>query len=76
MKGLIIKTIKIYQKFVAPYQGTLFPAGLLAGCRFYPSCSNYTAQAVERYGSLRGLAMGLKRVLKCQPLASGGVDLP
>jgi len=43
-------------------------------CRFYPSCSSYTLQAVERYGLLKGLALGLKRIVRCHPWNDGGYD--
>ena len=43
-------------------------------CRFSPTCSEYTAQAIERHGSLKGIGMGIRRILKCNPWASGGED--
>jgi len=43
-------------------------------CRFYPTCSEYAVQAVEKYGVLKGLYMGIKRVLKCHPFHPGGYD--
>lgn len=56
------------------YQWTLSP--LLGGnCRFYPSCSQYGLEAIERHGAARGGWMALKRVCKCHPLHEGGVDL-
>ncbi len=66
MKGLVRLLIKGYQYFVSP----LFPRT----CRFYPTCSQYTLEAVERYGVLKGLWMGFKRVLKCHPFHPGGYD--
>ena len=43
-------------------------------CRFYPSCSEYTKEAIEKYGVLKGSAKGLGRVLRCHPLSRGGYD--
>jgi len=65
---LILKTIKIYQKFISPILGK--------SCRFYPSCSEYSYQAVEKYGAIKGLALGFWRVLRCNPWNRGGIDLP
>ena len=68
MKTLILKLIKFYQLFISPNLGL--------NCRFYPSCSNYTFQAIEKYGVIKGCALGLKRILKCAPWHPGGIDLP
>ncbi len=58
---------------ISIYQFTLSP--ILGGqCRFYPSCSSYTKQAIEKYGFRKGLRLGLKRLLKCHPFHPGGVD--
>lgn len=43
-------------------------------CRFYPTCSDYTYQAVEKYGALKGLVLGLFRILRCNPFNEGGID--
>lgn len=68
MAKLLIALIRLYQKALSP----LFPPS----CRFYPSCSEYAVQALRVYGLRRGLLKGLWRVLRCQPLSRGGVDLP
>lgn len=66
MKLIILNIIKIYQKFISP----IFPGK----CRFYPTCSNYTYQAIEEYGCIKGLYLGIKRILKCHPFNEGGYD--
>ena len=58
--------IKAYRRFVSPM--------LPPTCRFTPSCSLYTLQAVERYGLIRGSFMGARRVLRCHPFSKGGFD--
>ncbi len=62
-QGLLIFT-KGYQLMISPY--------LPPSCRFTPSCSEYTRQAVVRYGAVKGLFMGLKRLSRCHPASSGG----
>lgn len=64
--GLIILFIRIYQRFISP----LWP-GM---CRFYPTCSNYTIFALEKYGFFPGMFFALRRILKCHPLHPGGYD--
>ena len=66
MKKLILSLIKFYQKYLS-IKG-------LAVCRFTPTCSEYTHQAVEKYGMVKGLYLGLKRVLRCHPWGKGGDD--
>lgn len=65
MKKLLVNLIKIYQKI-----SVLFPRT----CRFYPTCSEYTKLSIEKYGILKGLWHGLKRIIKCHPLHPGGYD--
>jgi len=66
MKFLVLDLLGIYKAMVSPF---LPPA-----CRFEPTCSEYARQAVEKHGTIRGLWMGLKRVLRWQPLCKGGHD--
>ena len=57
----------------AVYQLCISPL-LPSACRFYPTCSEYMAQAVEKHGAWRGVWMGTKRLAKCHPFHAGGVD--
>ncbi|NLK61902.1 MAG: membrane protein insertion efficiency factor YidD [Fusobacteria bacterium] len=66
MKKILINSIKGYQKLISPLLGK--------NCRFYPTCSSYTIQALEKYGIIKGLFLGLKRILKCHPFNKGGFD--
>ena len=68
MRKLTLNLLKLYKKFLSPNNfGT-------KTCIFEPSCSVYTYQAVEKYGALRGLLMGLQRVIRCNPFSKGGLD--
>lgn len=58
---------------IRAYQLALSPL-MLTNCRFTPSCSRYTYEAVERYGALRGAWMGVKRICRCHPFHPGGYD--
>ena len=66
MKFLVLDILGIYKTFLSPF---LPPA-----CRFEPTCSEYAAEAVERFGALRGGYMAARRVLRCHPFAKGGLD--
>jgi len=63
---LIIWIIKVYQTVISP--------ALPKSCRFYPTCSQYTVQALVKYGVLKGLSMGIKRISRCHPFHPGGYD--
>ncbi len=74
MEKFILKLIRTYQKTFSPDHGTIFTGGF-ARCRFYPSCSQYSYEAVEKYGLKKGFWKGFFRILKCNPFSSGGIDL-
>jgi putative membrane protein insertion efficiency factor len=66
MKSFILMIIRLYRRSISP--------ALPPSCRFVPSCSQYTYEAVERYGVLKGGWLGTKRLLRCHPLHPGGFD--
>lgn len=66
MKQLVVFAIKIYKTLVSPFLGIR--------CRFYPSCSTYTIEAIEKKGVVRGVLMGTQRLCRCHPFHSGGYD--
>jgi putative membrane protein insertion efficiency factor len=64
---------KLLKIFIRSYQLLISP--LLGGnCRYYPSCSSYALEAVEKYGCLKGGTLALKRILRCHPFRAGGYD--
>lgn len=62
----LISLIRLYQLTLSPFFGQQ--------CRFTPSCSEYTRQAIERHGAWRGSWLGVRRILRCQPFCEGGHD--
>ncbi|WP_226528410.1 membrane protein insertion efficiency factor YidD [Metabacillus niabensis] len=67
MKNIFILTIRFYQKFISPIKPPT--------CRFYPTCSHYGIEAIQRFGILKGGYLTIKRILKCHPFHPGGIDL-
>ena len=67
LRRFAILPIRLYQWLVSPLLG--------ARCKYYPSCSEYAAQAITRFGILRGLVLAGWRLLRCNPWSHGGVDL-
>jgi putative membrane protein insertion efficiency factor len=68
MKKLVLTLLKLYKKYLSPANFGIDT------CRFEPSCSNYTYEAVEKYGVIRGLGKGFYRFLRCNPFNKGGFD--
>ena len=66
MQKLIIALVHFYQHYLSPMMGP--------HCRYLPTCSEYMVQAVARYGAVRGLWLGIKRICRCHPFAKGGYD--
>ena len=71
---IMLSLIRVYQKTLSFDHGPLSKVFTFWGCRFYPSCSEYTYQAISKYGLIRGGLIGAKRLLRCHPFAKGGHD--
>lgn len=69
MKKFFIYLIELYQKYISK-----FLESKNIRCKFYPTCSEYTKQAIEKYGVIRGCMLGIVRILKCNPFSKGGYD--
>ena len=63
---IAVTLIRFYQTFISPLLGQ--------HCRFYPSCSQYTIEAIIEWGIIKGSYLGLRRILRCHPLNPGGLD--
>ena len=66
MKRPLLLTIRLYQMVVSPHLPT--------SCRYAPTCSNYSQEAVQRYGAVKGSWMGIKRLARCHPFGGKGFD--
>ena len=66
MRKIALGAVRFYQRYLSPAFGN--------SCRYYPSCSQYTYQAIERYGVVRGSWLGIRRISRCHPWSKGGFD--
>ena len=66
LRAAAVAPVRFYQRFVSP--------GIPQRCKYYPSCSEYAARAIARYGVLRGVVLAAWRLLRCNPWSHGGVD--
>jgi len=69
MKTILIKIIEWYQKHISVWLQSKHVM-----CKYYPSCSEYTKQAIEKYGAIKGVCLGTWRILRCNPFSKGGYD--
>jgi putative membrane protein insertion efficiency factor len=66
MKQIALAIVRFYQKAISPW--------LPPSCRYYPSCSVYAIEAIEKYGFIKGSLYAIKRILRCHPFHAGGYD--
>ena len=66
MKYILLKVIRFYQKYISPLKPP--------SCRFYPTCSQYGLEAIQKFGALKGGWLTIKRISKCHPFHRGGFD--
>jgi putative membrane protein insertion efficiency factor len=66
VRGVVVRGIRVYKRYIS----SLFPPS----CKYSPTCSQYTIEAVERYGVLKGGFLGAWRLLRCNPFSKGGFD--
>lgn len=74
LKLLLLKLIRFYQKWLSLDQGKYLKKLGIKVCRYDPYCSEYTYQAVDKYGIIKGGIMGAYRILRCNPFSKGGND--
>lgn len=66
MKRILLFLIRFYQRAISPYTRP--------SCKYYPTCSNYAVQAIERFGAAKGFCLAFYRILRCNPFSRGGYD--
>ena len=67
MKNILIQIIKLYRKYISPLKGR-------PTCIYYPTCSQYAIEALEKYGVVKGTYLAVRRILRCHPFHKGGYD--
>jgi uncharacterized protein len=74
MQKILVFLIKLYQKTLS--RDTGFPAYFYSErtCRFHPTCSQYTLEAIQRFGAIKGFYLGFHRIIRCHPWNEGGID--
>lgn len=70
----VLFAIRLYQNVFSPDHGAFAAVFGNSRCRFFPSCSEYTHEAIRQYGLFTGLVLSLKRILRCSPIHAGGYD--
>ncbi|MBU4315385.1 membrane protein insertion efficiency factor YidD [Patescibacteria group bacterium] len=76
IRKIAVLPIILYQKTMSPDHGPIRIYFKHGYCRFYPTCSEYSKQAILKYGIIRGGLKGIYRVLRCNPWNKGGIDMP
>ena len=67
MKKILLGIIRFYQKYLSGAKG-------YASCKYYPTCSRYAIEAIEKYGAFKGGRLAAWRILRCNPFSKGGYD--
>lgn len=67
VKKILIGLVRVYQKYLSPLKGH-------STCIYFPTCSQYAVEAIEKYGALKGGLLAVWRILRCNPFAKGGYD--
>ena len=66
MKKVLLRLIRFYREKISPHKPPM--------CRYYPTCSEYAMQAIQKYGALKGGYLAIRRILRCHPFHPGGYD--